>query len=733
MKKYHTQHGEVVRLGAVIGQGGEGTVYQVVKNDSLVVKIYKDISKQPTETPQVYAMRSRTVRKRQEQKILAMVANPPYDAMRSHGHVSIAWPTAAIYEGKQFVGFCMPKVKGFTVYEVLQPQTRSTKHPQWNHRTLYRLAHNMAKAVDALHRKGYVIGDVNFHNMLCQDNALVTLIDCDSMQVRDAQGQLYRCPVGMPEYTPRELQGADWTVVNRTVDHDCFGFAVILFQLLMQGFHPFAGRCLDPRKEIEQVHVYCITHGIFPYGDTTAFVPPNVAPAFALLPGIIQNNFRMAFTQPSPRPSAASWAEIIHEVEKRLKVCAHNPLHYYPSDGGCVVCAVEQNAARIKEKLRVTAAPPPLGSPPPRVTPPPPSPPQSSVSAQSTAVPATATWHQQPWWGKLGLIVMVLGTQVLWPGMRWVAVHTWQLLVFLWYATGKVCRQLLWPALKYLGLVIGLLFRLLGRAMWWFVWAPGARYRVVTVVVLIAIGGVYVMPKGYMLWSRIYPQCTATAMIQRQWPMLPPAVLAQMDANVAPAPIQIDGLFVANTTEIQRYQTQFAQCVGDEGVLTPTIDMTQVAIAHEYVLVAHRRVQYPDMQWRFARTIMIDIAQSYQTRAPHSGFVHLRLATLASGATPDTAYDWLIPTDGHWAATGRMATHNRTIFADGYVEGPFSDMQIVDYPTPSQLAVQLARNDIVMILPADAPMMAQYLAVAPFPADYRVLLIPTEQIYAVPR
>jgi hypothetical protein len=269
--------------------------------------------------------------------------------------------------------------------------------------------------------------------------------------------------------------------------------------------------------------------------------------------------------------------------------------------------------------------------------------------------------------------------------------------------------------------------------MGWFVWAPGARYRVVTAVFLAAIGGVYIMPKGYLLWSRIYPQCTATAMIQQQWPMLPPAVVAQMDAGVAPTPISIDGLFVANKSDIDTYQTQFARCVGDAGVVTTTVDTTQVAIAHEYVLIAYRRFQYPNIQWHDTRMMMIDIAQFYQRMSPRAGFTHLQLATLATADTPDRAYDWLLPTDGHWSMTGTMATHNRKIHADGYVAGPFSDMQIVAYPTPSRLAVQLARNDIVVILPADAPMMAQYLAMAPFPTDYRVLLLPTGNVYALPR
>jgi DNA-binding helix-hairpin-helix protein with protein kinase domain len=135
------------------------------------------------------------VRASQEQKILAMIANPPHEASRDDGHVSIAWPMAAIYENKQFVGFSMTKVDGFTVHEVLQPNQRLLKHPQWNHRHVYRIARNIATAVAALHRKGYVIGDINFKNILCNNHALVTLIDCDSMQVPALDGRLYRCTV----------------------------------------------------------------------------------------------------------------------------------------------------------------------------------------------------------------------------------------------------------------------------------------------------------------------------------------------------------------------------------------------------------------------------------------------------------------------------------------------------------------------------------------------------------
>jgi hypothetical protein len=173
--------------------------------------------------------------------------------------------------------------------------------------------------------------------------------------------------------------------------------------------------------------------------------------------------------------------------------------------------------------------------------------------------------------------------------------------------------------------------------------------------------------------------------------------------------------------------------VGDDGSVTTQIDATQVGIAHEYVLLAYRRFQFPAMQWHTAGTIMPDIAQAYHVMAPHSSFVHLQLATIATADTPNGAYDWLLPRDGHWFIDGEMRHNNRTIHADGYIDGPFSDIQIGAYPTPRRIAMQLDRNDVVIVLSEDAPMMAQYLAMAPFPSEYRVVLIPTGQVYALPR
>src|SRR5438093_919042 len=89
---------------------------------------------------------------------------------------------------------------------------------------------------DHLHRalpaKGYGIGDLNERNLLVTTQALVTLVDTDSFQVKAAE-RVFRCRVGSAEYTPPELQGARFADIDRGPQHDAFGLGVLIFQLLM--------------------------------------------------------------------------------------------------------------------------------------------------------------------------------------------------------------------------------------------------------------------------------------------------------------------------------------------------------------------------------------------------------------------------------------------------------------------------------------------------------------------
>jgi serine/threonine protein kinase len=304
---------------AMLGAGGEALVYTIPQDRSLVAKVYRTPDKVPA------------------RKLAVMVTNPPADPMGSHGHISIAWPVSllATVDGQQVIGFLMPRVTGrHPLIACYNPAIRRQQWPLFNYRYLLRTAHNLAAAMRALHARGYVIGDVNESNILVTDTALVTLVDTDSFQVREPRhGVVYRCPVGKPEFTPPELQGCPFSQVDRAPEHDLFGLAVLIFQLLMEGTHPFAGVYRghgDPPPYEAR-----IATGHFPYTRRrqVPYDPKPAAPPFDLLPPTLQELFRRCFetghTQALARPDASTWQRALQGVEQALIACPANDQHLY--------------------------------------------------------------------------------------------------------------------------------------------------------------------------------------------------------------------------------------------------------------------------------------------------------------------------------------------------------------------------------------------------------------------
>ena len=216
-----------------IALGGEAYLYAVDDHDDIVAKIYHK------PTPE------------RADKLEVMIANPPVDPMAGSGYCSIAWPLdrlMTLEDVPRVVGFTMPRIPHTrSIFEFYNPKTRRQTCPLFHYRYLIRTARNLAAAFNALHAVGYVVGDVNESNILVSETALVTLVDTDSFQV-PCGATTFRCPVGKPEYTPPELQGVRFREIDRLAEHDAFGLAVMIFQLLMEGIHPFAGRPTEGRR-----------------------------------------------------------------------------------------------------------------------------------------------------------------------------------------------------------------------------------------------------------------------------------------------------------------------------------------------------------------------------------------------------------------------------------------------------------------------------------------------------
>jgi DNA-binding helix-hairpin-helix protein with protein kinase domain len=216
-------NGQAITLGKELGRGGEGAVYELQGTADIAVKIYHQ--------DRAAARAS---------KITAMTSADLHSFAPN-----VAFPKDALFDrGKRFVGFTMRRVGGHhPVHNLYSPTSRKTAFPTASFRFLLRTALNISSSIASVHRAGCIVGDINHSGILIANNATATLIDCDSFQVQ-AAGQTFPCTVGVPEFTPPELQGKRLDQVLRTPNHDYFGLAILIFNLLFMGRHPFARRFL---------------------------------------------------------------------------------------------------------------------------------------------------------------------------------------------------------------------------------------------------------------------------------------------------------------------------------------------------------------------------------------------------------------------------------------------------------------------------------------------------------
>ncbi len=314
--------GSELDVGKRIGKGGEGEVFAVTNLPGFAFKAY---------LPGIVASR--------EAKIRAMV-----DANLHASMASVAFPTKVVVnKSGTFVGFLMRLVPDHKeIHELQTPSSRLRHFPSADYRFLVRTAINVARSFGQVHASGCVIGDINQRSILVSEQATVALIDTDSFQVTQ-RGQQFLCVVGVPDYTPPELQGQSLKTIVRTANHDAFGLAVAIFQLLCMDRHPFAGRYKGSGDiTVEQA----IKEFRFAYSSRdTKMDPPPASVALRDLSPKISENFERAFSPNGAvnRPTADQWIEALNELETSLRPCPNNKAHHYSRFASdCPWCRMEQ-------------------------------------------------------------------------------------------------------------------------------------------------------------------------------------------------------------------------------------------------------------------------------------------------------------------------------------------------------------------------------------------------------
>lgn len=320
-----------------LASGGEGFVYELEEYPDYVMKVFKE----------AYCTSER------EAKLLKMIQQK----LSPEELTQITWPIDVVYSREGFAGYVMTRIRDNKNLNVVY----STMN-QFDLRHRMVIAYNLCAAVDIVHTKGQVCGDLNPQNILVNTDLTspvalhVTIVDTDSFHIVDGD-KTYRCEVGLSTYLAPEIQKRLVNGVSLksaplptyTKETDLFSLAVHIFCLVMNGCHPFA--CAkktndgyendmevlsdkDDESVVLPQPIENIRDGFFPFfRDVDGITYPLYAPDMKRLPKELADMFIRAFEygyfDPKNRPTAKEWMDLLSTYQGNNYYAQCDQGHYY--------------------------------------------------------------------------------------------------------------------------------------------------------------------------------------------------------------------------------------------------------------------------------------------------------------------------------------------------------------------------------------------------------------------
>lgn len=309
--------------------GGQAAVFPVEGDDGTVVKLYRD-----PPGPE------------QERRLTRMLAMSPLAARPTDRSQppELAWPTALARGPRgEFLGYAMRRFGEPQHVQLVGLFTRAQRlrlfpeRAEW--RFLLGVAWNLAFMTARMHYDNLVIGDFSSSNVVVDANGFVTFLDCDSIAFTDpVTGEPFPCLMHTTDYSAPERQAGG----PATRASDDFALAVLVYQLLTAGNHPFGGVPHDSTSEstVKDNIVASISYVVRP----EAVVIPRSTIDPGVLPPELLTLARAAFGPgvhtPTARPPAEAWLRALDKERAQVRVCPNRPLHTYGSHlAACPWCA----------------------------------------------------------------------------------------------------------------------------------------------------------------------------------------------------------------------------------------------------------------------------------------------------------------------------------------------------------------------------------------------------------
>ena len=296
--------GSVYELREELSRGGQGIVYRTQYPQALV---------------KGFINKDEQVRQRWHRHIAWLIDQDLSD-------LKLARPLALLAEPR--FGYVMELMDGLVPLQSLldsfinaEDEAPADYLRQGGLRRRIRILVQLARALNQLHARGMLYGDLSPSNIFVSDDpahAETWLIDCDNISLEAHDG----LTVHTADYGAPEVVRGDALLSSLT---DSWSFAVIAYQLLTHN-HPFKGELIsDGEPEEEEAALRGEYPWIYDQQDDAnqcfANLPIQLI-EHSRLPALFSRCFELGRHNASERPGMAEWLEALTEIGERLYCCA---------------------------------------------------------------------------------------------------------------------------------------------------------------------------------------------------------------------------------------------------------------------------------------------------------------------------------------------------------------------------------------------------------------------------
>jgi serine/threonine protein kinase len=292
-------------------------------------------------------------------KLQSMIANPPVLLTEYCGifYPRFGWVLSVITDRSsgEPIGFVMPVVDEQSsktldwFYDFILSKRLNSPISRALSFKLEILA-NLCEAIADLHGHGHLFIDLKPQNVRVYEGTnVVSLIDCDGYTISDrASGNVYRARMVSPDYIAPEIHNLDLKDVNVPKGQDEYALAVIIFQMINHGIHPFQGVIVN-KNIVATTNDDKAALGLYPYSlYGSVDIKPSPSSIHETFLVETRKLFDRAFST-RQRPTAIEWATHLRQIlaSRQIVRCATYPNdieHMRFKDHDCPSCLRAQTS-----------------------------------------------------------------------------------------------------------------------------------------------------------------------------------------------------------------------------------------------------------------------------------------------------------------------------------------------------------------------------------------------------